>query len=120
MLFSGLNTNFLPSIWDEKTAPISLSIWLSFDRDKIWKVINDLKIIGVKKTLENLTSRWFTDEFILKNPDLVSRRLNQVIDTVDKLFMSKNNSKNIELKIKALGNKILNLTLKEVNFFVNK
>ena len=58
------------------------------DRNKIWKVINDLKTIGVKKTLENLTSRWFTDEFILKNPDLVSRRLNQVIDTDKDVFIN--------------------------------
>jgi pimeloyl-ACP methyl ester carboxylesterase len=58
------------------------------DRKKIWKVINDLKTIGIKKTLENLTSRWFTDEFISKNPDLVSRRLNQVIETDKDVFIN--------------------------------
>jgi 3-deoxy-D-manno-octulosonic-acid transferase len=67
---------------------------------------------------------WNFDEiYSLLNKYNVSNKvvkLNQIIDTVDKLFMSKNNSKNIEFKIKTLGNKILNLTLKEVNFFVNK
>ena len=58
------------------------------DRKKIWKVINDLKTIGIKKTLENLISRWFTDEFISKNPDLVSRRLNQVIETDKDVFIN--------------------------------
>ena len=58
------------------------------DRKKIWKVINDLKTIGIKKTLENLISRWFTDEFISKNPDLVSRRLNQVIETDKEVFIN--------------------------------
>jgi len=58
------------------------------DRKKIWKVINDLKTIGIKKTLENLISRWFTDEFISKNPGLVSRRLNQVIETDKDVFIN--------------------------------
>ena len=38
--------------------------------------------------MENLTSRWFTDEFISKNPDLVSRRLNQVIETDKDVFIN--------------------------------
>ena len=58
------------------------------DRKKVWQVINDLKTIGVKKTLESLTSRWFTDEFILKNPDLVLRRLNQVAGTDKDVFIN--------------------------------
>ena len=51
------------------------------DKQKVWNVISDLKNKGVEQTLKNLTSRWFTDDFIEKNPDLVSRRLKQVIDT---------------------------------------
>ena len=37
------------------------------DRKKIWRVINDLKTIGIKRTLENLTSRWFTDKDVFIN-----------------------------------------------------
>ena len=46
--------------------------------------------------------------------------LNEIIKNVDKLFNNKTNSKKIKNKINILGNKILNSTLKEVNFFVNK
>jgi len=45
---------------------------------------------------------------------------NQIINNIDKIFKSKKNFNNKSLKIKILGNKILNSTLKEVNFFVNK
>ena len=43
------------------------------DKQKVWSVISDLKDKGVEQTLKNLTNRWFTDNFIEKNPDLVSR-----------------------------------------------
>ena len=46
--------------------------------------------------------------------------VNQLTLKVDKMFNNKNNSKNLEFKIKNLGNKILNLTLNEINFFINK
>ena len=46
--------------------------------------------------------------------------LNKLIYTVDKMFKNKTNSKNIKLKIKKLGNKILNSTLKEVNLLIAK
>ena len=36
------------------------------------------------------------------------------------MFDSKNETKNLELKIKRLGNKILNSTLNEVNFYIKK
>ena len=39
---------------------------------------------------------------------------------VDKLIGKKTNSKNTEDKIKKLGNKILYLTIKEINFIINK
>ena len=45
---------------------------------------------------------------------------NQIINNIDKIFKSKKNFNNKSLKIKILINKILNSTLKEVNFFVNK
>ena len=58
------------------------------DKQKVWNVISDLKNKGVEQTLKNLTSRWFTDDFIEKNPDLVSRRLKQVIDTDKDVFIN--------------------------------
>jgi len=39
---------------------------------------------------------------------------------IEQILNSKNNSKNLQLKIKSLGNKILNLTLNEINFYINK
>ena len=58
------------------------------DKQKVWNVISDLKNKGVEQTLKNLTTRWFTDDFIEKNPDLVSRRLKQVIDTDKDVFIN--------------------------------
>ena len=58
------------------------------DKQKVWSVISDLKNKGVEQTLKNLTNRWFTDNFIEKNPDLVSRRLKQVIDTDKDVFIN--------------------------------
>jgi 3-deoxy-D-manno-octulosonic-acid transferase len=47
-------------------------------------------------------------------------QLNDLTINVDKLFKNKNNSKKIKSKIESLGNKILHLTLKELNFFLIK
>ena len=45
---------------------------------------------------------------------------NQLAYKVEKMLNRKNNSKNLNFKIKKLGNKILNSTLNEINFFINK
>ena len=45
-------------------------------------------------------------------------KLNELKLNVDKSFKNKNNSKKIKSKIENLGNKILHLTLKELNFFL--
>ena len=45
---------------------------------------------------------------------------NQLYHKVDQLLTNKKNSKDLELKIKNLGNKILNLTLNEINFYMNR
>jgi len=44
--------------------------------------------------------------------------LNQLTSKIDLIFKNKTNSQNIEYKIKFLGDKILNLTLKEINFYI--
>ena len=54
------------------------------------------------------------------NVSIKVNNLNQMIYNIDRSFKIKNNSKNLESKIKNLGNKILYLSLKEVNFFINK
>jgi 3-deoxy-D-manno-octulosonic-acid transferase len=44
--------------------------------------------------------------------------INDLIANISNSFKNKNNSKKIKLKIEILGNKILHLTLKELNFFL--
>ena len=58
------------------------------DTKKVWSVINEMEETGIDKTLEKLTTRWFTDEFIANNPELVTRRLKQVIDTDPEVFLN--------------------------------
>ena len=43
---------------------------------------------GIEHTLQKLTSRWFTEDFIKSNPDLVKNRLKQVIDTDPDVFLN--------------------------------
>ena len=45
---------------------------------------------------------------------------NQMVNKIDRIFKNKNDSLVIKNKIKSLGNKILNLTIKEVNFLIDK
>ena len=45
---------------------------------------------------------------------------NQLASKVDKIFVNKNNSRNLEFNIKNLGNKILNSTLNEIDIFINR
>ena len=58
------------------------------DSKKVWKIISDLENKGVRETLKNLTSRWFTEKFISENPDLVKKRLEQVINTDKEVFIN--------------------------------
>ena len=43
----------------------------------------------------------------------------QLTVKINKIFSTKVNSKNIEIKIKKLGNKILNSTFNEIDYFIN-
>jgi len=67
---------------------------------------------------------WNFDEIytLLKKYKMSNKILNssQLALKVDKAFNNKNNSKKLELNIKRLGNKILNSTLDEVNFYIKK
>ena len=65
----------------------------------------------------------FQEIYSLLNKYNVSNKvsnINEIVKNVDILFDNKTNSQKIENKIKNLGNKILNSTLKEVNFLVKK
>ena len=58
------------------------------DSKKVWNVIHAMEKNGIEKTLNTLTNRWFTDEFIKNKPDLVERRLKQVADTDPEVFLN--------------------------------
>ncbi len=58
------------------------------DSAKVWGVVKAMQDNGIEATLQTLTSRWFTDGFIAGNPDLVERRLKQVVDTDPEVFMN--------------------------------
>ncbi|MDA7573238.1 3-deoxy-D-manno-octulosonic acid transferase [Candidatus Pelagibacter sp.] len=67
---------------------------------------------------------WNFDEIysLLKKHKVSDRITNsdQLASKIDKFFINKNNSKNLETKIKTIGNKILNSTLNEIDFFINR
>lgn len=58
------------------------------DSAKVWGVVRAMQEKGIARVLETLTARWFTDEFIARHPELVERRLKQVIDTNPAIFMN--------------------------------
>ena len=58
------------------------------DSAKVWGVVRAMEEKGIPQVLETLTARWFTDEFIAANPDLVQQRLKQVVDTDPDVFMN--------------------------------
>lgn len=58
------------------------------DSNKVWGVVKAMQEKGIAQVLETLTARWFTDEFIARHPDLVERRLKQVIGTDPDIFMN--------------------------------
>ena len=48
------------------------------------------------------------------------KNIDQLAFMVNKIFTNKGNSKDLRLKIKTLGDKILGSTLKELNFYINR
>jgi len=65
----------------------------------------------------------FSEIYDLLKKNNVSNQIknsNQLAFTVDKLLSNNNKYKNLELKIKKIGNKILNSTLNEINFYINR
>ena len=58
------------------------------DSAKVWGVVKAMEEQGIEDILGTLTNRWFTDAFMEQRPDLVERRLQQVLSTDAKVFMN--------------------------------
>ena len=58
------------------------------DREKILAVIKSMEKQGVSEVLPTLIDRWFTDSFISSSPDIIERRIQQVINTDPEAFMN--------------------------------
>ena len=67
---------------------------------------------------------WNFDEIysLLKKYRVSNKVMNpaQLTGKIDEIFDMKVNSKNIKIKIKKLGNKILNSTFNEINYFISQ
>ncbi|CAN5523680.1 alpha/beta hydrolase [soil metagenome] len=58
------------------------------DRAKVKGVVAAMRQKGIAPVLETLKDRWFTPEFGVRKPDVIARRLQQVIDTDPDVFLS--------------------------------
>jgi pimeloyl-ACP methyl ester carboxylesterase len=58
------------------------------DSAKVKGVVAAMRAKGIPQVLETLKDRWFTPEFAERRPDVISRRMQQVIDTDPEVFLS--------------------------------
>ena len=58
------------------------------DAAKVRGVVAAMRAQGVAPVLETLKDRWFTPEFALRSPEVIRRRMQQVIDTDRDVFLS--------------------------------
>ena len=58
------------------------------DSKKVWGVVKAMEDKGIPNILPTLTDRWYTDAFIEQHPEIVQRRLKQVIDTDPEIFLN--------------------------------
>ena len=58
------------------------------DSAKVWGVVRAMEEKGIPQVLATLSTRWFTDAFIAANPDIVERRLRQVVNTNPTVFLN--------------------------------
>jgi pimeloyl-ACP methyl ester carboxylesterase len=58
------------------------------DSAKVKAVVAAMRTKGIPQVLETLKDRWFTPEFAAKRPDVIARRMQQVIDTDPDVFLS--------------------------------
>ena len=58
------------------------------DSAKVKGVVAAMRAKGIAQVLETLKDRWFTPEFAERRPEVISRRMQQVIDTDPEVFLS--------------------------------
>lgn len=58
------------------------------DSAKVKGVVAAMRTKGIPQVLETLKDRWFTPEFSERRPDVISRRMQQVIGTDPDVFLS--------------------------------
>lgn len=58
------------------------------DSAKVWAVVRAMEEKGIAQVLTTLTDRWFTDGFIAAHPEIIDRRLKQVIATDPEVFLN--------------------------------
>ena len=58
------------------------------DSAAVQGVVAKMHEVGIPNILPTLTDRWYTDAFIEANPDIVERRLAQVIDCDPEIFLN--------------------------------
>lgn len=57
------------------------------EKQKILDLIEEIRKLGIDKVLPRLITRWFTDDFIAKNQDVISKRIDQVKKTDIETFL---------------------------------
>jgi 3-oxoadipate enol-lactonase len=58
------------------------------DSAKVRGVVASMRTKGIPPVLETLKDRWFTPEFATRSPEVIERRMQQVIDTDPEVFLS--------------------------------
>jgi pimeloyl-ACP methyl ester carboxylesterase len=58
------------------------------DSAKVKGVVAAMRAKGIPQVLEALKDRWFTPEFAARRPEVIERRMQQVIDTDPDVFLS--------------------------------
>ena len=58
------------------------------DSAKVRGVVAAMRSKGIPQVLETLKDRWFTPEFAARRPEVIERRMQQVIDTDPDVFLS--------------------------------
>jgi 3-oxoadipate enol-lactonase len=58
------------------------------DSAKVKGVVAAMRVKGIPPVLEALKDRWFTPEFAIERPEVIARRMQQVIDTDRHVFLS--------------------------------
>jgi len=58
------------------------------EKEKILAIIKSMEEQGISEVLPTLIDRWFTDSFISSSPDIIDRRIQQVINTDPEIFMN--------------------------------